>query len=420
VTALRKETKGLIAACLLTLALSTDAFAQQQNAADQTQLIQSLIMRIDQLEKRVAELESATPQSPPVPVNSTQAAAEAMQMVTQSSGVESHPALNMAGFSDFTYGASNQKGTNSSFSEGQFILHFNSNLSAKVSFMGELSLTARTDAGTGTPPAPGFNPEIERSIIRYEHNDYFKISFGRYHTPINYWNTTFHHGQWLQTTVSRPEMVQFGGKFIPVHFVGALVEGAAAANGLNVNYNFGVGNGRGNAISRAGDASDDNNAKAWLVNAFVRPDRLYGLQIGGSSYRDKINTGGRTYNEWITAAHIVLTKESPEILAEFANARHERLDASASVANSQAFYVQAGYRLPILEKALKPYYRFEYIHVPLSDTLLQPISNLAGSVAGVRYDFTNFAAFKFEFRNQRRGPGQSHVNSGFIQTSFAF
>src|SRR5207237_2759354 len=129
-------------------------------------------------------------------------------------------------------GATNERGTRSGFTEGQFILHLNSNLSSKVSFMGEISLTARTDAGTGSPPATGFNAEVERSIIRFEHNDYLKVSFGRYHTPINYWNTAFHHGQWLQTTVGRPEMVQFGGKFIPVHFIGALVEVAAPARGM--------------------------------------------------------------------------------------------------------------------------------------------------------------------------------------------
>jgi len=412
---------GLLAILIL-FGVAPCASAQQQTNADQTQLIQSLMMRIDQLEKRVAELESPKPQNAATVTTpaSLPTVSDAMQMAAQGNGTDTHPVLNMAGFSDFTFGASDQTGSNSSFSEGQFILHFNSNLSPKVSFMGELSLTARTDAGTGTPPAPGFNPEVERSIIRYEHNDYFKVSFGRYHTPINYWNTTFHHGQWLQTTVNRPEMVQFGGRFIPVHFVGGLIEGATAAHGLNLNYNFGVGNGRGGVISRAGDAGDDNNSKAWLVNAFVRPDRLYGLQIGASSYRDKVTTNGRKYNEWITAAHFVLSKETPEILAEFANARHERLDTIAPVANSQALYVQAGYRLPVLEKALKPYYRFEYIHVPVSDTLLQPISNLAGSVAGLRYDITNFAAFKVEFRNQRRAPGQARINSGFIQTSFAF
>ena len=135
---------------------------------------------------------------------------------------EAGPNLKIAGFSDFNFSGSDQPGTKSGFTEGQFILHLNSNLSPKVSFMGEVSLTARTDAGTGTPAVTGFNAEVERSIIRFEHNDYFKASFGRYHTPINYWNTAFHHGQWLQTTVSRPEMTQFGGRFIPVHFIGAL------------------------------------------------------------------------------------------------------------------------------------------------------------------------------------------------------
>ena len=66
----------------------------------------------------------------------------------------------------------------------------------------------------------GFNAEVERLIIRYDLNDYFKVSFGRYHTPVNYWNTAFHHGQWLQTTISRPEMTQFGGQFYPCAFRG--------------------------------------------------------------------------------------------------------------------------------------------------------------------------------------------------------
>ena len=81
------------------------------------------------------------------------------------------------------------------------------------------------------------------------------MSFGRYHTPINWWNTAFHHGQWLQTTISRPEMTQFGGRFIPVHFVGALVEGNAPAAGWNVNYQAGIGNGLGklgNLVGRPG------------------------------------------------------------------------------------------------------------------------------------------------------------------------
>ena len=215
-------------------------------------------------------------------------------------------------------------GPHSGFQEGQFALHMSSALSPKVSAFGELSMTARADAGTGSPAVTGFNVELERLIIRYDLNDYFKVSFGRYHTPINYWNTAYHHGEWLQTTASRPEMTQFGGSFIPVHFVGMLVEGAVPAGGLNVNYNLGLGNGRGQVISRSGDIGDINNNRAWLVNAFVKPNRLYGLQVGGSVYRDLINPlGGAAAHEWIQSAHIAWLKETPEVIAEFANVSHQ-------------------------------------------------------------------------------------------------
>jgi hypothetical protein len=424
--------KPTTVAVALTMALllvrSPFASAQQANPVNQAELIQRLLTRIDQLEKRVADLEAA--KSPAAPAARTEPQGQLPAEINHAEMTHENvgeppsegPSLKIAGFSDFTLSGTDQPGTKSGFSEGQFILHLNSNLSPKVSYMGELSLTARSDAGTGSPAATGFNAEVERSIIRFEHSDFLKVSFGRYHTPINYWNTAFHHGQWLQTTVSRPEMVQFGGKFIPVHFVGGLVEGAIPAKGLNFNYNFGVGNGRGGVISRGGDFGDNNNYRATLVNLFVRPDKLYGLQVGGSTYRDRINTGNLSFNERITSAHVVWSRETPEVLAEFANVRHENLVAAAPVSNSQAYYIQTGYRLPILDRHWKPYYRFEYIHIPKADTLFQSqaVPNLAGSVLGVRYDLTSFAALKFEYRNQRRAPGEPHINSGFVQTSFTF
>jgi hypothetical protein len=331
-----------------------------------------------------------------------------------------YPSLKIAGFSDFNFAGTDQHGTKSGFNEGQFVLHLNSNLSQKVTVLGEISLTARTDAGVGTPPAPGFNIEVERSIIRFEQNDYFKVSFGRYHTPINYWNTEFHHGQWLQTTISRPEMVQFGGKFIPVHFVGALVEGAVPAGGLNLNYNAGIGNGRGTIISRGGDFGDNNNNRAWLVNLFARPDHPFGLQFGASVYRDKITpAAGLNAREWIQSGHVVWRKENPEFIAEFANITHETIAGRPATFNSQAWYVQVAYRLPGIAVLWKPYYRFEYIHIPKSDPIFLGVPSLAGSVAGVRYDITSFAALKLEYRNQRR-PDQVRVNGIFAQTSFTF
>jgi hypothetical protein len=412
------------------LLLSVAARAQSADAAKQNELIQLLLQRIDKLETRVTELESARPAqlverapapaaAPPEIAAAAPAAGAGHDHGTPIEAQTSYPSLKLSGFGDIDYSASDKKGTNSGFEEGQFVLHVSSALSPHVTYFGELSLTARDDAGTGSPPAPGFNAEVERSIIRYDQSDHFKLSFGRYHTPISYWNTEFHHGLWLQTTAERPEMIEFGGSFIPIHFVGALAEGAFSAGGLNLNYNVGIGNGRSSVLSRSGDWGADNDKKAWLTTVFIKPDKLYGLQLGGSLYRDKIDAIGipEAY-EWIESAHVVWTKESPEFIAEFFNVSHQQ-PGSNVVTNNQAWYAQVAYRLPMAER-WKPYYRYEYIHTPFSDVIFRGLNlGLSGSTLGVRYDISSFAAFKFEWRNQNR-PGLPTINLAWAQTDFTF
>ncbi len=330
---------------------------------------------------------------------------------------ETYPNLHFRGFADVDFSATDAKGQPSGFNLGQFVLHVSSPLSKKVSVFGELSFTARPTQ---------YNVEVERTIVRYDANDYFKISFGKYHTPINYWNTAYHHGSWLQTTISRPEMIQFGGRFLPVHFVGLEAEGSIPSGGLGLNYNFGIGNGRQtiSLLSRDGDAGDVNGNRAVVAEIFARPAKLFGMQIGGSFYHDEITpdagtpaVAAGTYREWIAAGHIAYTKENPEFIAEFANVRHIS-NLTGREWNSQGMYTQVAYRLPGDARAWKPYYRFEYIHVPATDPILL-VPNLLGHTAGVRYDITDFAAFKIEYRSSRRTPVLT-TNGLFLQTAFTF
>ena len=248
------------------------------------------------------------------------------------------------------------------------------------------------------------------------------MSFGRYHTPINWWNTAFHHGQWLQTTISRPEMTQFGGRFIPVHFVGALVEGGVPASGWNVNYQVGIGNGRGNVISRGGDAGDNNARPAYVVNVFAKPDRAYGLQVGGSMYFDRVSvTGKPEVDERIIAAHLAWQREDLEIIAEVANVNHE--DVGTLVATSNlAYYVQAAYRLPGSGHLWKPYFRFEHIDIDAADPVFAAgvVPRLDGSTIGVRYDISTYAAVKSEARFRQRDSSQPNTNGWFLQICFTF
>ena len=414
------------------ISVATGTAWAQTTPVDHTELIKSLLERLEELENRVEELEGKQPpsliaslSSPPVP------GAEKLDPPALVAGLKQEPAperpaqlgqiqamevegpypnLKIRGFSDVDFSATDQRGSFSGFNVGQFIFHVASPLSKKISYFGEVSFTALPT---------GFKLGVERSIIRYDYNDYFKASFGRYHTPINYWNSAFHHGLWLQTSIRRPEMIQFGNRFQPVHFVGVFAEGNIPSGGLGLGYNVGVGNGRASSISGGGVAGDSNNNRAWVANLFARPAQLYGLQVGGAVYRDKISLAtGESFGEWITSAHLVWTKETPEFLAEFANVRH-RESSTGRVSNSHAFYVQVGYRLPMLEKHLKPYYRFEYINTPATEPVLG-VPDLVGSTLGIRWDISDYAAFKAEYRNTRRGAGEPRVNGLFLQTGFTF
>ena len=331
------------------------------------------------------------------------------------------PALHFRGFGNLNFSATNDPATKSGFTLGQFILHVASPISRKVSVFGEMSFTAAPTS---------YTLDVERYLIRYDLNDYFKLSFGRYHTPINYWNTAFHHGLWLQTTIDRPEMIRFGGRFQPVHFIGMLAEGNMPSGMLGLGYNVGIGNGRAGSIARAGDSGDINNGRAVVVSVFSRPAAVNGLEVGGAVYRDEITPspavfGNPSFRELITSAHIVWTRGAPEFLTEFAHVRHEG-ELTREVFNSQAAYAQFGYRLPGPAHKWKPYYRFEWSNISPNDPLFAvsdptvAVRDLAGSTVGIRYDIVNLAAFKLEYRHTARNPGIPLVNGLFVQTAFTF
>lgn len=423
------------------LAVGGPLFAQAASSsspepANSELSVQVLLEHIQQLEKRISDLEarekgkeaavqsSVTPESATISQAPTKATRTEEQAASPTSGEHEHPtpavvreaeehypSLQIRGFGDVDFSASNQKGSVSGFNLGQFVLHFASPLSRKVTYFGEVSFTAQPSA---------YDVQVERTIIRYDYNDFFKISFGKYHTPVGYWNTAFHHGAWLQTTISRPQMVQFGGTFIPVHFVGLLAEGNIPSGGLGLGYNVGVGNGRSSILSKSGDNGDINDNRAWVATVFARPARFYGLQFGGSVYRDKLTPKpGQNFDETIASAHLVWTKEHPEFLSEFADIHHRDV-LTGRTFNSQAFYIQLAYRFPWQENKWKPYYRFEYIHKPESDPLFSVVSDLVGSTVGVRYDITNYAAFKGEYRSSRVGMGEPRSDAAFFQTAFTF
>jgi hypothetical protein len=314
------------------------------------------------------------------------------------------------GFGDVSY-LLTERETPDGFLLGQVVGHMSAHLAERVAVFGEVSATARSTA---------FFVEIERLILRYDFADALKLSIGRYHTPVSYWNDAFHHGLWLQTSVARPQMIRFGGQLIPVHFVGALLEGSFPTSGLGFGYSLGAGNGRGEIIARGGDAGDENGRAALLASLRARPSAILGLEVGAGVYQDRISNGtDPDVDELILTAHVAWERETPELMGEYARLRHRRSDGLDPAVFSDAFYVQVGYRLPGAASALKPYGRVERVEVPDEAPLLGGLGlGYQGTIVGVRYDFSPLVALKIEGRSERFD-GEDRVNSLVIQGSFA-
>src|SRR5438128_851140 len=102
--------------------------AQAPDSGSQADTIQKLMSRIEQLEKRVTELESARAGAARAPgtAPAVRPSPEALIHEPMETAMPTYPSFKMAGFSDINFAAGDRRGTRSGFNEGQFILHINS------------------------------------------------------------------------------------------------------------------------------------------------------------------------------------------------------------------------------------------------------------------------------------------------------
>jgi len=319
------------------------------------------------------------------------------------------PEFNVLGFGDVSY-VSRDGSSEDGFVIGQAVAHLSASLGNSFSVFGEISATGRDSE---------YSLEVERMIVKYEFSDLLKLSAGRYHSPIGYWNSAFHHGAWLQTTTSRPEVAKFGSRIIPIHFVGLLAEGTWTQSKLGLSYELGFGNGRHANIARAGDAGDINGDKAWMVQLRAAPDALGGVKLGLGYYSDEVQPDGALPSEESTvSAYVAWSQESPEVIVEYLHSEHELVSDSSVNGDVDAWYAQFAYRLGDELGDWKPYARYERTEVDNSDPLLGADGlDYEGSILGVRWDFNAYGALKFEYRNEEFD-NAGRENNYRVQLSF--
>ena len=407
----------------------TALFSQQSDtmANVDRQTIQSLLDRIasleasdKQLRERVAQLESAKSGATAQNVGSTSTPAGAPAKVTAASGTSAAPeadppraeqspvtqsdpqsaptdqdqmdvsktSLNIRGFGDFGVYGGNQKGQTTSFSLGQTNLFITSNLSERFKFLSELVFEVHEDNA--------FRTILERILLEYSVNDYFKLSAGRYHTAIGYYNTAYHNSTWFQTATERPYVFEYEdeGGILPLHMVGLEASGQIPSGKWGLHYVVEAGNGRTSdpLAEPVQNFVDENGHKAVNVAVFARPEFVPGLQVGFSAYKDAIFTvNSPKINQTILDAHAVLTRPNFEWLNEALMIRDSAVGQHDFEA--PAFYSQISERFGLY----RPYFRYQYVNASSQEPLLPQVGLRTGPSVGVRFDPAGSVALKLQY-----------------------
>lgn len=396
--------------------------AQQVNAADSDkQTIQMLVRRIDQLEARVAQLESGKPPAAGAasePGLAPAGAPAAAEPETPAEHAEpermdmTKTLLRIRGFGDVTFHGDSRRGDTTSFTLGQLDLFVTSDISEKFKFLSEIVFEAGRDNVFGV--------DLERYLLQYSPNDYFNVSVGRYHTAIGYYNTAYHHSTWLQTATGRPFLFQFedGGGILPIHNVGISATGLIPSGRLALHYVAEVGNGR---ASHSPDAEpvqntvDENNGKSFNLALFVRPAAVHGLQAGLSVYHDGLKPAALPgISETIFAAHAVVVHPNFEWLNE-ALVIHHAPEGTSRVFDTPGFYTQLSKRFG----AYRPYFRYQYVNASDAEPVFPEVGLRHGPSVGVRYDPSESVALKlqYDYTALRRQPA---TNALAFQLGFTF
>jgi hypothetical protein len=207
------------------------------------------------------------------------------------------------------------------FQVGQVVIHSTAVLGHGLSVFGEATLNS----------VPTWQARVERLLFQWESSDSFKLTVGRMHLPVTWWNSTYHHGVWLQTSASRPRIIGFDQSFVPNHHKGVMVSGRTDwLSALGLRYQLGVSDGGDD--DAPGDGETIPYSTALFGTLAIEPSALPLLRLGISGYSVwELPLPGQLQGEHtlLTGAHLAHTGQRPEVIVEVVRVQHTSATAIA-------------------------------------------------------------------------------------------
>jgi hypothetical protein len=416
------------------------------------QQVKALQKETMELRERVKTLEAGGVKAPPAPPEAATAAPapQPSQPVPQPAATEASAGPNVdthdwhtvqwRGFGEADYKVLNQRqpelgtygfvpGSHGNFYTGDFGLFITSRLTAKASVLAEIVFEE--------VEAQGYKVDLRRVLLKYDYDDYLKLSFGRYQTNIGYYNWAFRSAAWLQTTADRPLVMEFAsnGGLLPTQAIGVSATGAIPSGTLGLNYvaEYGSSDTMRPDINGDGLVTDENNGNQTNVGLFARPDWLRGLQFGSSYYHDLISNNllngvsgtpvppfpgspgpAARYDQTIVNAYAVYVAHGVEFLNEGFLIRHALIGSSLHF-DTPAFYSQISWKFG----PVRPFFRYQYVNASPNNVIYDDVGLRFGPSFGARYDLNDYIAFKAQFdRTARRG--EPDLDGLQLQLAFTF
>ena len=285
--------------------------------------------------------------------------------------------------------------TDTSFALGEHSLFVNSGLNERISFLGEFVVRFNT-AGSN------YTSSIERALVKFNYANNHAVIAGKVHSPVNYWNDSYHHGRLFYPVIDRPTSFSY---LVPLHTLGIQLQGQNLGK-ARWGYDFMLGNGIDSS-----DALQEGHSPATMIAFHARP--VDGLRVGTSYFYDRLetNTPGAHSGHVIAPGfsrataykgplnfHLVCASFAwfgprREFLNEFSyNASDTDLKGTA---HNYSNFTYAGFRI---DEHWVAYGLAEYFRTADNDLHTYPLKRQKAAL-GVRYEFNHLINLKAQLEH---------------------
>lgn len=269
----------------------------------------------------------------------------------------------------------------------------------------------------------GSEVDLERLTLGYAFSDALRLRVGRFHTPLGYWNTAYHHGVQTQPTIRRPQFLSFehDNGVLPLHTVGVYASGRFKNQSMGIEYGAMVGNGpritaRDGAVALwPNPVSDDSPGKSAAVHLAVSPSGTPGFSVGGSGHFARVKTDQAALDlgappvdvdQTIMAGVLRYERGAWELTGEYFSIRdRDNRSGGSGTHSNHAFYGLVSYAVT---PRWVPYLVYENLTVQTGageDPYFIKLgaSDIAKGIVGVRYHLSHRSSLRGEARRVRWG-----------------